>query len=96
MGDDGTNDDVSLEASIERLYFDLCLIFFKSRFATRKVLLTVAILESWIKASLTTGLKTIWRLGIRKKSEPAKLKVLTPAKVLMFPSRKELGRIPLK
>ena len=39
----------------------------------------------------------IWRPGIRKISrEAARLKVLTPAKVLMSPLRKELERIPSK
>lgn len=93
MGDDGTDDDVSLEVNFKTNRINQIFDILVSRFVTNKVQRTAVILESWTKHSRMTGRRRSWRCGRKNILDHAKVRYLMPVKDLMLVSRRRPARI---
>ena len=93
MGDDGTDDDVSLEVNFKTNRINQIFDILVSRFVTNKVQRTAVILESWTKHSRMTGRRRSWRCGRKNILDHAKVRYLMPVKDLMLVSRRRPVRI---
>ena len=93
MGDDGTDDDVSLEVNFKTNRINPIFNLPVSRFVTNKVQRIAVILESWTKHSRMTGRRRSWRCGRKNILDHAKVRYLMPVKDLMLVSRRRPVRI---
>ena len=96
VGNDGSNDEISLDVSAG-FYTNnhsgiSLLLFYQFRFATRRVLWAAATPEPLTSPWAMIGLKTTRRPGRKRGWVPARPRLLIPVKVLMLPLKRSLER----